>query len=64
MKLVPYAVLVQTVMFSAGPLCRPRMLLNSEVFQDSLLLKGCCTIQGELVEGLKQIISVRNSEKL
>ena len=50
-------------MFSAGPLCRPRMLLNSEVFQDSLLLKGCCTIQGELVEGLKQIFSVRNSEK-
>lgn len=30
MKPVPFTVLVQIFIFSAGPLCRPRMLLNSE----------------------------------
>lgn len=39
MKLVPYAVLVGIFIFSVGPICRPRMLLNSEVFQ------GLTTIQ-------------------
>ena len=42
MKLVPYPVLVQIFIFSVGPLCRPRMLLNSEVFQ------GLTAIEGEL----------------
>lgn len=43
MKPVPFTVLVQIFIFSAGPLCRPRMLLNSEVFQ------GLTTIQGGIV---------------
>lgn len=63
MKLVPFTVLVQIFIFSAGPLCRPRMLLNSEVFQGLTTIQGVLYCSRVLVEGLKQIISVRNSEK-
>lgn len=48
MKLVPYILLVQILIFSVGDLCSPRILLNRGVFQ------GLTTIQEKLVGELKQ----------